>query len=367
MNINEIDLSSTNYVRNIREHISNKKPIREGIIAGELPFKVYELSQTQDFPTINAIRKLTVSSSEVAKILNVSRYSNPKEVLLYKLGYIEKTETLPTIVGREAEAVVANLYRYYPKGDLESSDKIFIHNYQNNLAVNKIEKETKTFVIEFIINFMDSVFVIVSPDYYDPEIMVPIDIKTINEFSFAKYDKEKENYDYTYQSLFQQIVYGSNIGHLFYLISNYSLNKKTVYYERYEKDIPVIVNLLYEFVKVLTYCRENELPFNTIVSTFYIEEGFDVTSVPEYKEWIEKLKSQDANEGEQEIQDQNESDKVNKMLQTYYELNMQKLEFEKECNKIKNVIKQLYIDKQKIKTDIIEVNLNPFRIKIREK
>lgn len=237
----------------------------------------------------------------------------------------------------------------------------------NNIVVNKIKKENKTYVVEIVINFMESLYIIVSPDYYDADINVPVEIKTINEFSFSKYDKEKVNYDYLYQSLFQQIVYGSNIGHLFYLVSNYELIKKTIYYEKYENDMPSIIALLYEFIKILSYCHGKKLPFNTIVSTFYVESDFDLNNVPEYKKWIEKLKLQNSDDTETEIQDNEENEKINKMLQTYYEFNMQKNEFEKECSKIKNTIKQLYIDKRRIKTDLVELTLNPFRLKIREK
>lgn len=115
MNLNEIDLSSLGYVDTIKSHLDNTLFIRKGIIAGQYPYKVYVLSNTQDYNIINQIRNHTVSSSEIAKILNVSRYSNPKEVLLRKLGYIDKSDTVSTIVGRETESVAANLYRYYPK------------------------------------------------------------------------------------------------------------------------------------------------------------------------------------------------------------------------------------------------------------
>lgn len=370
MNTKEIDLfgSICHYeLRNIIRELPSSNKIREGVLGKEYPYRVYKLAPQSNIKLIDTFRVNTVSSSEIAKILNVSRYSNAKEVLLKKLGYIKPEDTIYTIIGKETESVAAKLYTYYPKGESKQNDEIFLHNYRNNLVVNNIEKESHVFIIEIVLNFTDSIFILVSPDYYDTDLLAPVEIKTINEFSFSKFDKDKISYDYIFQSLLQQIVYGSDIGYLFYVVSNYNIVKKTIKLRDYIDDFVISLPVIIEFIKILNHCRDRKLSFKDVVSSFYIDENFDVGEVSEYKKWIDSLKAKDKSETSMEITENEEINKLNDMLQNYNELNTKKNELEKECKKIKNIIKQAYIDKLYIKTDIVEVSLNPFRIKIREK
>lgn len=359
---------SRNYTK-LKEEIeakAYKNLIYEGNLFDQYGLKIYKLCHQKDIAVVEKFRNMMVSSTDIAKIAGVSRYATPKDVLLYKLGFHKKEQTIPSIVGTETEKVAAHLYKFYPKGDSPRHKEIFIHNYINNLEVNKIQKEEYVYVIEIMLNFRESLYIMVSPDYVDTDLNTPVEIKTINEFSFNKYDKEKDNYDYVFQSLFQQMVYRSRVGYLFYMISNYDIVKKAVVFSTYENDIYHLINIIREFYKVLYYCKDENLSFQETVRSFYIDPDTDIEEIDAYKQWVKKLKSnENTAETEQELNEPEENEKVNDIIQKYHEMNTQKNELEKECKRIKNVLRQTYIDKKVIKTDIAIINLNPFRIKIR--
>lgn len=362
-----LDVSSgyTSLVSDI-EYKTKKEPIREANLFGQYGLKVYRLCHQKDTGILDKFRSRMVSSSDIAKIAGISRYATPKDTLLYKLGFHKKEQTIPSIVGIETEKIAAHLYRFYPKGEGIRHKEMFIHNYTNNLVVNNIEKEEYIYVIEIVINFRESLYVMVSPDYIDTDLMAPVEIKTINEFSFTKYDKEKDNYDYIFQSLFQQMIYGSQVGYLFYMISNYDISKKAVTFSTYENDIYHLIHVIREFYKVLYYCKDNHLSFQDVVRSFYIDPDTDIEEIEAYKKWISKLKiNENTAETEQEINSMEENTAVNDIIQKYHEMSLQKNELEKECKRIKNTLRQMYIDKKVVKTDIAVINLHPFRIRIR--
>lgn len=353
--------------RALERYTKDDNVVSSGIIAGTYPYKTYKIEKHQNKSIWSDFRNIFITSTDIAKILNLSRYSNTKEVLLTKLGYIKKEQSLPTVIGVETEAIAAKLYCYYPPVEGKGSVDQFLHNYSNNIKIRDIAREEYFYIVEITLNFMDSLKILVTPDYYETDTKLPVEIKTINEFSFNKYDDEKPNYDYIFQSLFQQLVYGVESGYLFYVISNYNLHKKRVDRVTYEKDLIDAIPVLCEFYNNWNEILRRNLPFEEVVRNYYVNPEFNVDKTPKYKEWLEKLKSKlPEDETPVPVEDKTENDMVEDMLQRYVEMNNHKLQVEKECEGIKNTIRQLYFGKKKIQTELLEISLHPFKVKIKE-
>lgn len=226
-----------------------------------------------------------IGSSQIGVILNTSNFITRKQLLLTRLGHLEKQRNNQMYLGLLYEKDIADKLRYYDN-DIESC----YTNYINNNPIRHIRKEENVYILHFNREDDSKISIIVSPDYLMTESLTsneyyPVDIKFVTFLSNASLTGNVS--DYVWQSIMQQLCYQVNHGYLFYQIGNTDIKLTTIEMDNYSPFLDVVINEVYKFYQEIEYYRNKTL--SEILSSYRPEEYYDgeLTTPIERKEIIE--------------------------------------------------------------------------------
>ena len=167
-------------------------------------------------------RSKTIGASEVAGILYHSQYSDPLEICLKKLGYVETEDNPQMFWGRIKESIIAEVLQYYDF----TNELAYIENFKKNKIMIDVYTLGETIVNE---NYP---YLSCTPDGYfiENENIGVVELKTINEWNANKWETGVPP-EYIIQVQQQMLVVGAQKAILALLIGS---SKFIVY--RIEKD-----------------------------------------------------------------------------------------------------------------------------------
>ncbi|GIU70088.1 MAG: hypothetical protein KatS3mg002_1324 [Candidatus Woesearchaeota archaeon] len=337
-------------------------------------FNVYEVENIkQNSNDWYKLRKDYIGSSEIATILNLSKFSSIKELIIKKVfpEKIDEKKSNRMIMGSILEPVIGDFILPYYENSLEQT----IENYKQNKKIRNVVKDDSVYIIKIKNIFYDKEFnIIVSPDYIDTEEKIPYDIKTMTKFSYDAFISDTNPTDYIWQSIMQQIVYDSELGYLFIMIDANDIKLFEIRASEYLPMLDAIYNELDKFYSDIEFAKS--IGYEEFMNK-YIDIKFDTRHLDDHTEKELIITKNNINEVfsnskiiHNDVINNMSFDMLIELCQKYIEMNEYKKELSKEEDKIKSIFKQIGNGYKNILLDVdseytVKINLERFKINIK--
>lgn len=286
--------------------------------------KVEKLNLIQGSNEWLRFRNKYIGASEIGALINIDKYSNPKELLFKKLGYIVKSNNNNTFLGKIFEKDIIEKFKYY-----DYDINVTYDNILQNKVVRDVHQEVNAYIL-----YINDVPFIVSPDAYtyDNGNTIPVEIKFMDVFSLKNNMTILTSGVYAWQSLMQQIVYNSNYGYIFALISNKEFVLEIVRTDTLISQVDMLIEKAQEFYSILNKCLLRDLDVQ-YANSFYKEHY--VRNIKNISD--DTISSLSKNIDDYIIADEEDNKNVEMYIKALHE--------EKEARKIKEMVKNMMIMK----------------------
>lgn len=352
----------------------NTKPIGKHEF-DNIIFNVYEVdSIKQNSDDWYKLRRDYIGSSEIATILDLSKFSSMKELIIKKVfpEKIDEKKSNRMIMGSILEPVIGDFILPYFERDIETT----LSNYMNNTKIRNVVKDSNTYLLEINNIFKDKpYYIIVSPDYVDVDYKIPYDIKTMTKYSYDSFISNTNPNDYILQSLMQQIVFNSEIGYLFIMIDANDIKLFEINMNEYVPMFETLYDSLEKFHKDCEFAKT--LTYDEFI-TKYIDVKFDTSNLSEPENDVLEINRNNIDEILNEVKliqndliDHLNIETLIELCLKYININEDKKELARLEDSIKSIFKQIGNGYKYIIIDTQEqgfkVKINLAKFKIQEK